>query len=62
MNEIVLGFIVGISSTFAGVSIYEWLKAERDERVYRRIMEDEARQGTNPPMYRLVMDERSDRG
>lgn len=53
--------LLGFSSCFAAVSIYDWLKAERDERVWRRIMEDEARDGTRPPIYRMVMDERSDR-
>lgn len=56
----VLLFLGMVVATFLGVAIYTWVKAERDERAWRKLMEEE-QPSWDVPRYRMVMDERSDR-
>ena len=49
-------------SAFTAVTLYEWVKAERDERQWRKMIEEEADLGAPTFTYRLVREERSDRG
>lgn len=62
MNNVWEYFLLSLCATFIGVSIYEWIKSERDERQWRKILEAEKDGGLNPTFtYRLVRDERSER-
>lgn len=55
----VLMFLMVLVGSFLAITLYNWVKAERDERLWRRMLEDE--QHEEGVFYRLVRDERSDR-
>ena len=49
--SIAVGFGVVFIGCVAAIAVYNWLRAELDERAWRRILEEE---DTHLPMYRLV--------
>lgn len=59
MAPYLLGFLGVIVGCFLAVALYEWVKAERDERTWRRIMEEEM-DSPDYTYYRLVRDDRRD--
>ena len=59
--DIVLYFVTTVLAVVVGIALYEWVKAERDEREWRKILEEEMKYGVETPLYRLVRDEKSDR-
>lgn len=52
---------VVIVGTIAGLAIYGWVKAELDERTWRRILEEEGNDSGRIPLYRMLLDEGRDR-
>lgn len=59
--EVVLYFVTTVLAVVIGTALYEWVRAERDEREWRKIIEEEMKYGADTPLYRLVRDEKSDR-
>lgn len=59
--EVVLYFVTTVLAVVIGTALYEWVRAERDEREWRKILEEEMKYGVETPLYRLVRDEKSDR-
>lgn len=55
----VFTFLMVVVGCSVAITLYNWVKAERDERLWRRMLEDE--QHEEGVFYRLVRDERSDR-
>lgn len=61
MTDWVLTFGIVVVGVIVGLAVYGWVKAELDERTWRRIMREE---GTDPgqvPLYRMLLDEGRDR-
>ena len=52
--NILVSLLVTVVGCTAAVSFYNWVKAEIDERHWRRMLEDELKFGDNTPMYRLT--------
>lgn len=59
--NLLLYFLMTIAGAFLAISVYEWIKAERDERQWRKLMQEELDAGIPTVHYRLVRDDRSDR-
>lgn len=50
-----------IVGTIAGLAIYGWVKAELDERTWRRLLKEEGGDAGQIPLYRMLLDEGRDR-
>jgi hypothetical protein len=51
MEDIAITFVTVLLACVAAIAIYNWIRAELDERAWRRILEEE---DSRLPMYRLV--------
>jgi hypothetical protein len=51
MSDIAIMFVTVLLACVAAIAIYNWIRAELDERTWRRILEEE---DSRLPMYRLV--------
>lgn len=56
--NLALTFFGALLGCIAGIAIVNWIRAELDERAWRRILEEET--GENVPMYRLVATDSKD--
>jgi hypothetical protein len=52
--NILVSLLVTVVGCAIAVSLYNWVKAEIDERHWRRMLEDELKFGDNTPLYRLT--------
>lgn len=53
-------FVACFMAVFFGVALFEWLRAEYDERKWRKILAEEMHSDDMPRRYRLVIEDRSD--
>lgn len=58
MENIVVTFITALLACVAAIAIYNWIRAEADERAWRRILDEE---NDYLPLYRLINVEDKDR-
>lgn len=57
MTNIWAYFLVSLCGTYLAITLYNWVKAERDEREWRKLLAEEMNEsGSNAPIYRLVRD------